>query len=172
MEYAMVSGLFQIVAHAGIISVLMRQEGDAVYYWVPTLKDDRYDSDTMECFNWQTMLHSNPKGEKFQRLKGKSDAEKIREKGDIGLVRVNCMNGCTVYRRGGWVDQPEYKDMGIRSRNLTQNWVLCRWGRQRQWTRGEKSDVPAVHGSENWKELGFMEFREVAENMYDRKKNT
>ncbi|KAF2493970.1 hypothetical protein BU16DRAFT_60824 [Lophium mytilinum] len=181
-ELELISELFRIVVHAGLLSITMRLDGSAVYYWVPTLKDDRYDDATMECFNRDDMMRLNPKSPTRQKDITDSD-ERNRATGDEGLVRVNCMSGCTVYRRGGWEervndnykvdDQRAWKvpennaSKGMRSRQLTQNWVLCRWGRQRKWTNGVKSDVALAHGYKDGsttkpkEAFGFMEFIEV-----------
>ncbi|KAF2812984.1 uncharacterized protein BDZ99DRAFT_496085 [Mytilinidion resinicola] len=189
-ESQLISELFQIVAHAGLLSITMRLDGSAVYYWVPTLKDDRYDDATMECFNREYMINNNPRSKEVQATITDAD-ERNRMSGDEGLVRVNCMSGCTVYHKGGWAvkrndvddddDEHAWKvpdnhvNKGIRSRQLTQNWVLCRWGRPRKWTNGRPSDAASAHGykegsiTKPLETFGFIEFSEVVKQERDKR---
>lgn len=121
---------WDIVIRAAVLSVPMRLDPDAVYYFAPTSKDDWYDPQAMECFNMKAMEASHP--QKRTWAVSEDPAEKKRAQGDEPLVKIVCMDGCTAYRQGGWLTfgQPEWKKIGFRSQRLTLAWAACRWGRR------------------------------------------
>ncbi|OCK85905.1 hypothetical protein K432DRAFT_250567, partial [Lepidopterella palustris CBS 459.81] len=158
-----ISSLFSLLTRAACLSIALRLDSSSVYHFPQTPKDGCYASSNMECFNNTTMACTNPKSRAWPAAV--PPAERQRALDDAPLIRITCMDACHVYRRGGWEGEesdPGWKELGIRSRQLTQAWVACRWGRSRCWERGQKADRREVHG-EKWAEPGFVEFRDVVE---------
>ncbi|KAF2713679.1 hypothetical protein K504DRAFT_144244 [Pleomassaria siparia CBS 279.74] len=162
-------GLFDIVATAGIYSILMHADPHTVYYFVPAHKEDKFKPEHTEAFNKSRMIATNPRQRKVWDPKTTKE-EKVRASRDEAINQIILLNGITAYRQGGWetyTSTPylpawkavDGKDTGIRCRILTHNWVYCRWGRARQFRNGKATDVSRIHGAA-WKG-GFIEFRNV-----------
>lgn len=129
------------------------------------------------------MEKSHPRSAATVWPAGTTEEERRRAQGDEALHQILLMNGMTAYRRGGWEDwkasKPRYvggrkwkgrvyaekgdEMRGFRARVLAHGWVYCRWGRGRNFTEGRRDDRVEVHGVANWREPGFVEFREVVE---------
>ncbi|KAF2277824.1 uncharacterized protein EI97DRAFT_373906 [Westerdykella ornata] len=163
--------LYKLVAYAGILSLFMRLDPQAVYYVTPTFKEQHFEAEHMDAYNRAVMEATNPRERMFPD--DWDQREIARAKNDEPLTQMILMNGITVYRRGGWEDpdisepwdegvvyQPGMEHRGIRSRQLTQAWVFCRWGRPRRFVKGQPADRKEVHGAQ-WRDPGSVEFEDV-----------
>jgi hypothetical protein len=172
--------LHKLVTIAGVLSLSMRMDMHTAYHIEPVFKEDTFSSDRMLCLNQTEMEQTNPhtadteegltEAEHLRRSRI-SPAEKTHAKGDVPLTQIVLMDGITAYRRGGWeipdstitkleFEKRQYASMGIRSRELTQGWVYCRWGRERKHTQGRPAEVAAHHGAA-WGKGGFINFSQV-----------
>ncbi|KAI8933661.1 hypothetical protein NX059_009382 [Plenodomus lindquistii] len=176
---AIFSTLFKIVTHAGILSLLLRQDKRTVYYFEPLFKEDEFNPTRMECYNYLEMRQRHPRTpvaklskEERARRAELTDGEKQRALSDRPLTQITIMPGLRAYRLGGWEKQsstaenPEYEvssyeNEGIRSQKLTDGWVYCRWGRARGYNNGKvgSGGNARLHG-DAW-QGGFLEFHEV-----------
>jgi hypothetical protein len=172
--------LHEIVTKAGVLSLNMRLDPHTVYHFEPVFKEDTFTSDRMLCFNNVEMEQTNPltadtaerlADGKLQRRHSIPAAERERAIGDVALTQIAVMDGITAYRLGGWetpesiitepvFEKPEFSNRGVRSRELVQGWVYCRWGWARKFTQGEKANVLADHGLA-WAGDRFINFSDV-----------
>jgi hypothetical protein len=157
----------------------MRIDPHTVYHFEPVFKEDTFIPKRMECFNEKDMEQTNPRTdddhellsdtEKARRVR-LSSAEKRRAKNDDPLTQITIIDGVTAYRKGGWetalsevlkvkYERTEFRDQGVRTRNLVPGWVFCRWGRAREFKDGKSADVAKEHGVA-WNG-GFKEFADV-----------
>jgi hypothetical protein len=165
-----VAELYGLVAHAGILSLLMRIDPHTVYRVTPVLKEDSFRPKYMQCFNNANMEAEDPRDRKDWT--GIPPGEIHMRKDDKPVTQIIVMDGITAYRLGGWekseskVWDVKYDDKnydhkrGIRSQLLAHGWVFCRWGRPRKFEGGKEIKNPKIHGSA-WKDGGFVEFEDV-----------
>lgn len=174
-----VGNLHAIVTYAGILSLQMRIDPHTVYHFQPLFKEDTYTSKSMECFNQDRMVQTNPRtsetdaglenAEKKRRA-ALSAPEKKRAQNDDPLTQITILEGINAYRLGGWEapdstilgvkhEKSEYANEGVRVRKLTNGLAYCRWGRARCFKDGNSDDVPGHHGTA-W-HGGFAEFNDV-----------
>ena len=121
LPQSLIQSLYAIVAHSGMLSLLMRLDEHTTYTFMPVLKEVHFDTTRMECFNSASLKTTSSEGNK--------------------VTQIVIIPGVTAFRRGGWetgeswLSQLDYEDncedRGIRERIITHGWVFCRRGKPR-----------------------------------------
>ncbi len=99
--------LQKIVMVAGNLSRSMRmhQDGDVVYYWSTTFKDEEFDPGRMECLNLKSMIEHSPyiktTENGYERAIMNPSFKDERRDETEAIVRIVCFPGLTAYRRHG-----------------------------------------------------------------------
>jgi len=94
--------LVAIVEDAAKLSQTMRKDGETVYYWPPTFKDEEFAPERMECLNLAEMIRASPYDTK-KSPKGyvRPVLEPGREHERNAVVRVVSWPGVVSYQQGG-----------------------------------------------------------------------
>jgi len=154
-----------IVNQAAELSRFIRLQGDVIYYWPPTFKDEEFDPERMECLNLSATVRESPYQKKItngrEHVKLQPGSEDRRE----AIVRIVCFPELVAYRQGGGdlaarmleEEKLETDDLppdvraqkrrkkegpfrltgeeGIRTRTICKSVVHLQWGKQRLLTR-------------------------------------
>lgn len=94
--------LISIVGDAAKLSQTMRKDGETVYYWPPTFKDEEFAPERMECLNLAEMIRASPYDTR-KSPKGyvRPVLEPGREHEKNAVVRVVSWPGVVSYQQGG-----------------------------------------------------------------------
>jgi hypothetical protein len=143
MEAQLLGLLHGIVCHAARLSLLLRLDGETIYYMPFTPKDETRafcDTDGTGCVTYFDKEH----GERML-----SDAEnplqtisceenKLTQEMVYTIwhtwqefVRIICFDRVEAYRKGGW--RPQDHQKGFRRREIAPARVAVRWGLQADW---------------------------------------
>lgn len=131
--------LARIVEMAAKLSRKMQKDSETVYYWPPTMKDEEFEPERMECYNLRCMMSDSPY--LAEKIKGmdRGILQAGNENRKEAIVRVVCFPGLVAHRQGGGdfvsYEDRQKRDQGFRTAVLSKSVVLLQWGKQRALTR-------------------------------------
>lgn len=182
--------LAEIVMAAAGLNQRMRLDGETVYSWPPTFKDEEFEPERMESFNLAEMITQSPYKRKEINGSERAILPKGSEHKSEAIVRVVCFPGLVAYAQGGGdvakrelageddhatrpktnkrhraEDEPSGDD-GFRTKVLSKSVVLLQWGKQRLLTKeaGTGRHIQAMKEGSKKYEVdyeGFVELYDV-----------
>lgn len=188
--------LSNIIRTASALSLLMRCNGEVVYYFPPTFKEEQFEPSRMWCLNIGDMrrnspyeLKKNDQGREYAKLRNAEDDGNRSE----AIVRVVCFPGLVAYRQHGGARAvrllraegrhnqhvPEdvrlmrrrtgdecSAEMGFRTRILGKSVVLLKWAKQRRMVREAGTSAARNRSEEEIREIEKSDGHEELWDMF------